>query len=104
VWVVELRNGRRAVGPITDASAGEQVTLPAGGRLTLLGSYPDGASTSGRLWAAHVETDNERSLPSYLAEHGRPIAYSYVDREWPLEAYQTVFARRPGSAEMPSAA
>ncbi|MDE2573313.1 MAG: S-adenosylmethionine:tRNA ribosyltransferase-isomerase, partial [bacterium] len=34
---------------------------------------------------------------------GRPITYPYVTREWPIEAYQTVYAREPGSAEMPSA-
>src|SRR5262249_50410290 len=28
----------------------------------------------------------------------------HVPREWPIEAYQTVFAREPGSVEMPSAA
>ena len=27
-----------------------------------------------------------------------------MPREWPIEAYQTVFAREPGSVEMPSAA
>jgi S-adenosylmethionine:tRNA ribosyltransferase-isomerase len=37
-------------------------------------------------------------------DHGRPIRYGYVPRSWPLEAYQTVFATEPGSAEMPSAA
>jgi S-adenosylmethionine:tRNA ribosyltransferase-isomerase len=42
-------------------------------------------------------------MREYLAAHGRPIRYGYVDREWPLEAYQTVFATEPGSAEMPSA-
>jgi len=103
VWVVELRPGPQAQGPVTDASAGERLTLPGGALITLLGSYPDGASTSGRLWAAHVETTGV-PLSSYLAEHGRPITYSYVDRAWPLDAYQTVFARTPGSAEMPSAA
>jgi S-adenosylmethionine:tRNA ribosyltransferase-isomerase len=36
--------------------------------------------------------------------YGRPIAYGYLRRAYPLSAYQTVFARRPGSAEMPSAA
>jgi S-adenosylmethionine:tRNA ribosyltransferase-isomerase len=41
---------------------------------------------------------------AYLAAHGRPIRYGYVEREWPLESYQTVFALEPGSAEMPSAA
>jgi S-adenosylmethionine:tRNA ribosyltransferase-isomerase len=39
----------------------------------------------------------------YLLRYGIPIRYSYVPREWPLPAYQTVFAREPGSAEMPSA-
>ncbi|HET6166564.1 MAG TPA: S-adenosylmethionine:tRNA ribosyltransferase-isomerase [Marmoricola sp.] len=102
IWVVELRPGPRAPGPVTDAVAGEDLTLPAGGRITLLGSYPDGARTSSRLWAAQIE-DVGDDLTSYLAEHGRPISYSYVDRPWPLDDYQTVFARRPGSAEMPSA-
>jgi S-adenosylmethionine:tRNA ribosyltransferase-isomerase len=40
----------------------------------------------------------------YLARHGQPIRYSYVPDPWPLASYQTVFARSPGSAEMPSAA
>ena len=103
IWVVELRPGPRALGPVTDAAAGERLTLPAGGRITLLGSYPDGARTSSRLWAVQVDGVGD-DLPSYLAEHGRPITYSYVDKPWPLDAYQTVFARTPGSAEMPSAA
>ena len=40
----------------------------------------------------------------YLLRHGEPIRYSYAGKRWPLEAYQTVFGRLPGSAEMPSAA
>jgi S-adenosylmethionine:tRNA ribosyltransferase-isomerase len=43
-------------------------------------------------------------VPSVLEAAGRPIRYGYVPREWPLADYQTVFAREPGSAEMPSAA
>ena len=39
----------------------------------------------------------------YLLRHGIPIRYSYVGRDWALPFYQTVFAREPGSAEMPSA-
>jgi len=42
-------------------------------------------------------------LLGYLRRHGRPIRYGYVGREWPLSDYQTIFARQPGSAEMPSA-
>ena len=37
------------------------------------------------------------------SRHGQPIRYGYVGRSWPNEAYQTVFANEPGSAEMPSA-
>src|SRR5207248_2602446 len=40
----------------------------------------------------------------YLATHGRAIRYRYVPAQWPIDAYQTVFALEPGSAEMPSAA
>ena len=40
---------------------------------------------------------------AYLEAHGEPIRYGYVGRSWPLDAYQTVFATEPGSAEMPSA-
>jgi S-adenosylmethionine:tRNA ribosyltransferase-isomerase len=40
---------------------------------------------------------------AYLAVHGRPIRYGYVTRDWPLDTYQNVYARVPGSAEMPSA-
>ena len=34
---------------------------------------------------------------------GEPIRYGYVRNPYPLAAYQTIFARVPGSAEMPSA-
>ena len=101
VWVVELRPGPRADGPIDDAHAGDHVSLPGKARLTLLGSYPDGRRHSPRLWAAHL--DGIPDLLAYLGAHGRPITYAYVDRPWPLSSYQTVFATKPGSAEMPSA-
>jgi S-adenosylmethionine:tRNA ribosyltransferase-isomerase len=42
-------------------------------------------------------------LEDYLARHGRPIRYRHADRERPIADYQTIFARVPGSAEMPSA-
>lgn len=42
-------------------------------------------------------------LDSVMRELGRPIRYGYLDQEYPLERYQTIFARQPGSAEMPSA-
>jgi len=98
-WLVELRGSAAATGPVTDAAAGETVTLPAGGSLTLLRRYPGPAAI--RLWAASVAVGGGPG--AFLARHGRPIRYSYVPDPWPLSAYQTVFARSPGSAEMPSA-
>lgn len=38
-----------------------------------------------------------------LAELGRPIMSPYVDRVYGAEFYNTVYARTPGSAEMPAA-
>jgi S-adenosylmethionine:tRNA ribosyltransferase-isomerase len=52
-----------------------------------------------RLWRARLSV----AVVPYLLRHGLPIRYSYVRRDWPLSFYQTVFAARPGSAEMPSA-
>ena len=40
----------------------------------------------------------------YLDRYGEPIRYGYVARRFPLDDYQTMFARKPGSSEMPSAA
>jgi S-adenosylmethionine:tRNA ribosyltransferase-isomerase len=54
-----------------------------------------------RLWQARVAVEGD--VRAYLAAHGRPITYAYLTGSWPLAMYQTVFARDPGSAEMPSA-
>lgn len=93
-WLVELRT---VAGPATVPGhaglAGDTIRLPAGARLTL------SARVTGRLWRARLST----AVVPYLLRYGVPIRYSYVRREWPLAAYQTVFATRPGSAEMPSA-
>jgi len=34
---------------------------------------------------------------------GEPVRYQYVSKPWKLNYYQTIYARDPGSAEMPSA-
>ena len=54
-----------------------------------------------RLWVSSVETPER--LHSFLARHGRPIRYGYVQGSYPIGAYQNVYATDPGSAEMPSA-
>jgi S-adenosylmethionine:tRNA ribosyltransferase-isomerase len=98
-WVIELRPASTATGPVTDARAGEHVQLAGGGDVTLLDAYPAGQRPV-RLWRAAVAVDE---VPAYLAVHGRAIRYSYVRQDYPMTDYQTVFARDPGSAEMPSA-
>lgn len=95
-WVVELRSGD-GFAPFRGGRAGEHLTLAGNGDLELAARY-----AGGRLWLAYF--DPHEPLHAYLARHGHPIRYGYVPREWPLEAYQTVFALHPGSAEMPSAA
>lgn len=54
-----------------------------------------------RLW--YVLLDLPCSVDAFLARNGAPIRYRYVTDALPLAAYQTIFARVPGSAEMPSA-
>ena len=55
-----------------------------------------------RLWVADLDLGG-RDVVEYLEAHGRPIRYRHAAGEWPLEAYQNVYANEPGSAEMPSA-
>jgi S-adenosylmethionine:tRNA ribosyltransferase-isomerase len=101
-WVVELRHGDDARGRVTDAEPAETITLPGHVTLTLLNRFPDPAAD--RLWVTSVTGPGlADSVSAYLARYGRPIRYDYVPDEWPLAAYQTVFSRHPGSAEMASA-
>jgi S-adenosylmethionine:tRNA ribosyltransferase-isomerase len=97
LWTVELRRDGR---PVFTATAGDTVTLAAGGRIDLLTPYshhPEGV----RLWVATVSTPVP--LLTFLAVHGEPIRYGYVEGSWPITMYQNVYATEPGSAEMPSA-
>ena len=52
------------------------------------------------LWRLRVEWACDLDL---ILRHGEPIHYSYVPEPLPLDAYQTVYASKPGSAEAPSA-
>jgi S-adenosylmethionine:tRNA ribosyltransferase-isomerase len=93
-WRIELRRGDH---PFRDAQAGERLTLPGGGKATILAPYAGGA----RLWLAAL--DLPEPVEDYLSRHGHPIRYRYVPREWPLDNYQNAYAVEPGSAEMASA-
>jgi S-adenosylmethionine:tRNA ribosyltransferase-isomerase len=55
-----------------------------------------------RLWKLRFSKSGAE-LIDRIYQLGRPIRYEYVSAPWELEYYQTVYAREPGSAEMPSA-
>ncbi len=93
-WLTELRRVKDKTSMPNGAGyPGQVIGLPGGAELTLI------SRATSRLWRARLSV----AVVPYLLRHGRPIRYSYVRRDWPLAAYQTVFARHPGSAEMPSA-
>ncbi|TYL55829.1 S-adenosylmethionine:tRNA ribosyltransferase-isomerase [Nocardioides sp. BGMRC 2183] len=103
--IVEVRRAPDAARAVLDARVDDLLTVPGSDvQVRLLTAYPDGDSSptghGNRLWRAAVTGD----VADLLRRSGRPISYGYLEREFPLQDYQTLFARRPGSAEMPSAA
>ena len=95
-WLLELRRpAPRATERWSGPPPGSPIALAGDGHLVL--HEPNGP----RLWIGRLELP--RPTLTWLAQHGRPIRYGYVDRPWPLAAYQNVYATEPGSAEMPSA-
>jgi S-adenosylmethionine:tRNA ribosyltransferase-isomerase len=97
LWSLELRRGGS---PYLGAEAGQRIGLPGGAWADLLcpmARLPLGV----RLWVASLSLP--QPLHTYLAVHGHPIRYGYVQGDWPLSVYQNVYATEPGSAEMPSA-
>jgi S-adenosylmethionine:tRNA ribosyltransferase-isomerase len=88
-WVVES--------PLSPPAAGEAWLLPGGASVDFAGPWRD----SGRLWVADLRLP--LGPPAYLARHGRVSRAAGVVADWPLEAYQTCFAREPGSTSMASA-
>ena len=94
LWLAEPRLSAAEPGPLP-LEEGEEIWLP--GLTARLVSRHPGLE---RLWFVRIHGD----VGAALNEHGAPIRYGYLDRHYPLEDYQTIFARVPGSAEMPSAA
>lgn len=90
LWMAEPR------GPVV---GGEALLLPGGATATVIAPVEPQRP---RLW--YVAFQLGMPMYAYLAEFGTPIAYSYLDRSFPLAEYQTLFAREIGSSEMPSAA
>lgn len=102
-WVVEVRrNSEKGTVPFFGAKPGDEITLPANGRARLIEPFTAGENAGKvRLWIADLELPTD--APTFAEQHGSPVRYEYVPRAWPLSFYQTIFAREPGSAEMPSA-
>ncbi len=93
-WLVELRVIKDKIShPNGPGFPAQVIDLPAGAALTLE------RKVTGRLWRARLSV----AVVPYLRRYGIPIRYSYVIGDWPPSAYQTVFSRKLGSAEMPSA-
>ena len=90
LWIVEPRG---AVEPA------EKLTVGLGATATMLAPVD---AQRPRLWYARF--DLPYAMQPFLAKAGEPIHYTYVSDALPLAVYQTMFARVPGSAEMPSAA
>jgi S-adenosylmethionine:tRNA ribosyltransferase-isomerase len=112
-WSVELRvpDGPSSQ-PFRDGRPGWHLALPVGASVRLLSPLSPGS----RLWVATLDVpelvvDREpirssfpgKNVEGYLDRYGRPIRYQYTGGDWPLTAYQTVYATEAGSAEMPSA-
>lgn len=55
-----------------------------------------------RLWKLRFSQSGTKLIDLFY-QLGQPIRYEYVSAPWDLEYYQTVYAKEPGSAEMPSA-
>jgi S-adenosylmethionine:tRNA ribosyltransferase-isomerase len=93
LWLAEPRWSPAKQGPLP-VQPGE--VLRAGdAAIHLLAPYPG----IPRLWFAQ----SDAPVGPLLAARGEPIHYAYAPA-YPMDAYQTLFSRVPGSAEMPSAA
>ncbi|MDQ6932626.1 MAG: S-adenosylmethionine:tRNA ribosyltransferase-isomerase [Candidatus Eremiobacteraeota bacterium] len=92
LWLVEPRSH-------IPFAPGAKISLPEDSTLTLLGPF---GALRPRLWYAQLDIPDD--VASYLNRNGRAITYNYLRSRWPLSYYQTIFAKEPGSVEMPSAA
>jgi S-adenosylmethionine:tRNA ribosyltransferase-isomerase len=94
-WAVELRTVDLL--PFKRPPLGTRLALPDGAHAEIVAAYLG----SDRLGLARLSLGEP--IETYLHRHGRPIRYGYLERDYPLDDYQTAFALEPGSAEMPSA-
>jgi S-adenosylmethionine:tRNA ribosyltransferase-isomerase len=97
LWLTELRR-IEGFGTVPEPCVEPRVIrLPGGAVARLLAAFGGGR----RLWFTELVLG--APLLPYLARYGRPIRYAYAGGDWPLSAYQNVYANEPGSAELASA-
>jgi len=92
LWLAEPRWSTKKPGPMP-VRAGDELQIGSS-TVRLLSEYPG----LPRLWFALADAP----FDSMMADVGGPIHYGYTDA-WPMDVYETMFSRVPGSAEMPSA-
>jgi S-adenosylmethionine:tRNA ribosyltransferase-isomerase len=93
VYLVEPRRSFREPGPLPLYPQDEVRVGSA--RVRFIAPFPG----LPRLWFV-VAT---RPLESLMDSLGSPIRYGYLEREWALPFYETIFGRVRGSSETPSA-
>ena len=99
LWLAEPRWSASTPGPLP-LQAGEALKV-AGLNARAVAPHP----ALPRLWFVQFQGDvAQGDVEAAMNRYGTPIRYGYVPEVFGLETYQTVFATRPGSAEMPSAA
>jgi S-adenosylmethionine:tRNA ribosyltransferase-isomerase len=112
-WVVEIRTAPLADKPVRISAPGARIQLADGVILTLVEPHPasTAAHTAGQRLAESVDWAGElprrlwrtqrlgsQTIQRLFERHGRPIRYGYLSGEWPLEAYQTIFAGGEGGS------
>ena len=100
LWVLEPRQSYSEPGSLPLYS--NEIVTVDNTAITLLAPFPN----LPRLWFAkfHLEGTQDKTVQDLATRVGKAIRYGYVENEFDLVHYQTLFAKKTGSAEMPSAA
>ena len=93
LWAAEPRWSSEQPGPLPLQK--DELLYIGESRALLFQPYPG----IPRLWLMHFDAP----ASELMARYGEPIHYSHTPA-YPIETYQTIFSRFPGSVEMPSAA
>lgn len=82
---------------LTDVNIGEEFQIGEQLTATVIGVEADSP--------IHCLQFSKQGADLYASIYalGEPIRYEYIQEQWPLDYYQTVYASTPGSVEMPSA-